>query len=281
MSKIGLIADSCCDLTPELLKKYHIQLFPLRIIYSDREYLDKVNITPEEMYASLKTEIPTTSLPDLHYCEQVMDSFVQKGYTDLIVVTISSNLSGTLNSLKILSEHYPSIHFHFFDSKTLGFPQGVLVIEAAKLIERGLSCEDVLENLETTRSRVHGFIAPATLEYLRRGGRIHKATAAIGEVLHIRPIISYNDEGFLYTYAKARGQKQAFNKLRNTLKEYLEKGPCNIWILHGDAIDDGMALYESVKELPNVHEISFETIGPSMGIHTGPGVIGFALIELN
>lgn len=279
MSKIGLISDSCCDLTPELTKKYHIQLLPIRIIYSNREYLDKVNITAEEMYASLKEEIPTTSLPDLHYCEQVIDSYVERGYTDLIVVTVSSNLSGTYNSLNILAKNYPNIRFHFFDTKTLGWPQGLLAIEASKLIEADLSCCDILTKLESLKSRVHGYIAPATLEYLKRGGRIHKATATIGEVLHIRPIITYNEEGHLYPYAKARGQKQAFSKLRNLLKDYLAKGPCKVWILHGDALDDGMALYESVKDLPNVSEISFEVIGPSMGIHTGPGVIGFALIE--
>lgn len=278
MEKIALITDSCCDLTQQSLSKYNITMFPVRIIYSDREYLDKIDISPEEMYASLKKEIPTTSLPDLHYCETTLAKLKDEGYTHFLIITVSSNLSGTYNALRLMMEDQ-DVPFHLFDSKNLGYPEGVLAMEASKLIAKGLSLDEVIKQLEDTRHRVHGYIALDTLEYLKKGGRIGRVAATLGALLHLRPIISYNEEGILYTYTKARGKKQAHSKVKELILSYLEKGKCRVWVLQGDAHDEALAIMNEIKGHPNLLEIGLETVGPSMGIHTGPGVVGFALLE--
>lgn len=278
MTKIALITDSSCDLSFNDLEAHNILQFPTRIIYKDREYLDKIELSSEEMYAKLKDEVPTTSLPDMHYCENTLKELVQKGYTDVILTSVSTALSGTQNSIRCLSEHFPELKFHYFDTKTLGFPQGVITLEAAKLIKQGLSCEEILVRLETVRQKVKGFIALETLEYLVKGGRMGKISGTIGELLHIRPIISSNDEGVLYSYTKARGKKQVFSKLKKTLMEFLDESPCRVWVLQGDALEDATAFLEDIKTHPNITEISLETVGASMGIHTGPGVVGFAIL---
>lgn len=279
MQKIAIITDSCSDLTFETLNQYHITMFPIRIIYKDREFLDKVEITSEEMYASLQKEVPSTSLPDLAYCEKQVHRLKAEGFTDFIVITVSSNLSGTLNALRILGEHHPDVHFHFFDSLTLGYPQGVIAMEAAKRVQAGASVEEILTQLEDVRKRTHGYIALDTLEYLKRGGRIGKVTSTLGELISLKPIISSNDEGVLFTYCKARGRKQALSKVKQIILSYLDKGRCSLWILQGDALQDGMALLEQLKHHPNLNSISLETVGPSMGVHTGPNVVGFAILE--
>lgn len=278
MEKIALITDSCCDLTQQTLDQYNIKMFPVRIIYKDKEYLDKIDISSEEMYASLKEEIPTTSLPDLHYCENLLAQLKEEGYTHYFIITVSSNLSGTQNAIRLMMED-KDVPFCLFDSKSLGYPQGVFALEASKLIAKGVSFKDLSNELEMIRPKVHGYIALDTLEYLKKGGRIGKVTATLGTLLHLRPVISYNQEGVLYTYTKARGKKQAINKVKDTILSYLDKGKCRVWILQGAAYDEGIALMNEIKSHPNVLEIGLETVGASMGIHTGPGVVGVALLE--
>ncbi|MBM7834450.1 DegV family protein [Clostridium sardiniense] len=279
MKKIALIADSSCDLSLATLKEYNIELLPMRIIYKDKEFLDKITITPKEMYANLEEEVPTTSLPDLKYTEDLIERLKNEGYTDAIVITVSSKLSGTYNSIRLICEAHHELNFHFFDTRTLGYPQGVIAIETAKLIKEDKPLEEILKSLEDIRKRTHGYITFATLEYLKKGGRIGKVAGTIGEMLHLKPIVSSNDEGELYNYMKARGRKKAISKMKEILDEYLAKGKCRVWILSGDADDEAKTFYDSVKDMPNITEISLEEIGAAMGIHTGPGALGMAIFE--
>ena len=279
LKKIALITDSSCDLKLEIIKEYNIELLPLRIIYKDKEFLDKITLTPKEMYASLEEEIPTTSLPDLKYTEEIIKKIKKEGFTDAIVITVSSKLSGTYNSLRLICEDHDELNFHFFDTKTLGYPQGVIVLETAKMIKEDKPLEEILDNLEDIRKRTHGYITFKTLEYLKKGGRIGKVAGTIGDMLHLKPIVSSNDEGVLYNYAKARGRKKALLKMKNILNEYLNKCKCKVWILSGDCDDEAREFFELVKNHPNIIEISLQEIGAAMGIHTGPGALGLALLE--
>lgn len=279
MQKIALITDSSCDLTDFDLKQHHIYMFPMRIIYSDREFLDKITLSSEAMYDSLKDEIPSTSLPDMHYCENILREIEKEGYTDVIITTVSCALSGTLNGLRLLCEGLPNLNYHFFDTKTLGYPVGVIAMEASKMIKKGMSCESIISALENVRQHVRGFIALDTLEYLKRGGRIGRVASAVGEILHLKPIISSNDEGTLYSHAKVRGRRQALKKVKEILDSYLEISPCRVWVLQGDALEEGKKFLDEVKAHPNITDISLETVGAAMGIHTGPGVVGFAILQ--
>ena len=260
MQKIALLTDSSCDLDNKTLERYNIKLLPIRIIYKNREYLDKVNITSEEMYASLKEELPTTSLPDVNYCNKVLEDLKNEGYTHVIVATVSSKLSGTLNSLRLLCEHHEEFKFEFFDTKTLGYPQGAIVL---------------------IQNKVHGFITFNTLDYLIKGGRIGKVTGKIGNLLHLKPVVSSDEEGVLYTYCKTRGRKQSISKLKEILMTYLESSKCRVWVLSGDALEEATAFYNDIKNHPNITDVSLETIGAAMGVHTGPGALGICILEEN
>lgn len=281
MKKIGVLTDSSCDLTLETLKENNIEMLPIRIIYKEREFLDKITITSEEMYESLSTEIPTTSLPDLKTTDKILDKFIDEGYTDLIIVCVSNKLSGTLNSIRLIAEEKSGINFHFLDTKTLGYPQGAIVLEVAKLVKQGKTAEEIVQAFESIRNRTHGFITFNTLEYLKRGGRIGKISGTIGEILHIKPIVSSDDDGELYTYTKTRGRKKAISKMKNILFEYLETSKCRVWILSGAADEEAKEFFENVKGHENIIDISLEQIGAAMGIHTGPGALGLCILEEN
>lgn len=280
MQKIALLTDSSCDLREDVRRENNIEMLPFRIIFEDKEYLDKITITPEELYEALKEEVPTTSLPDLEYSTNLIERLKEEGYTDVVVVTVSSRLSGTLNSIKLLVEDHNEIKFHFFDSKTLGFPVGALALEGASLIKKGLSAEQVVDKLHERKTKLHAFVTLNTLEYLRKGGRIGRVAGAVGEILHLKPIIAASDEGDLYAFGKVRGRKQSISKLKALINERLEKAKCKVWVLQGAAQEEANALLESIKSHKNIAEISLETIGASMGVHTGPGAVGVCMIEV-
>lgn len=281
MKKIGVITDSSCDLTLETIKENNIEMLPIRIIYKDKEFLDKITMTSKEMYEILPIEIPTTSLPDLKNTEKVLDKFIEEGYTDLMIVCVSNRLSGTFNSIRLICEEKSGINFHFLDTKTLGYPQGAIVLEVAKLVKEGKTAEEVVQAFESIRNRTHGFITFNTLEYLKRGGRIGKVSGTIGEILHLKPIVSSDNDGELYTYTKTRGRKKAISKMNDILFEYLEKGKCKVWVLSGAADEEAQAFFEKVKNHENITKISLEQIGAAMGIHTGPGALGLCILEEN
>lgn len=281
MSKIALITDSSCDLDRSYIEKHSINLLPLRIIYKDKEYLDRLEITSEEFLSNLDKEIPKTSLPDLDYANKVIEKLIADGYTQCIVTTLSSAISGTFNSLRLLCEHYDNIDFYFFDSKTLGFPHGAMNIKIAELIENNVPFEDIISQLENIRVKTHGFLTCATLEHLKKGGRIGAIAGSIAEVLNIKPIISSNEDGILYTHSKYRGRKQSISKLKEYALKYLQQGKCRIWILNGNSNEDADKLFNLLKDHDNLSQISLENMGASVLVHTGPGALGVCIFQEN
>ncbi|NFH91002.1 DegV family protein [Clostridium botulinum] len=279
MQKIALITDSSCDLSESTLNKFNINLLPFRIIFNDNEYLDRITINSKDLFNLLKTEIPTTSLPDIEYSSKIFENLIAENYTHVIIITVSANSSGCFNSIRLLSEHYPEINSYIFDSKTIGYPVGAIATEVGKLINNNYTFEDIICNLENIRSKTHGFVTFPSLKYLRAGGRIGRVSGAIAETLNLKPIISSDEDGFLYSYAKARGRKQSLNKLKQILMSYLDKGKCRVWILNGDADEESNEFLNSVQTHENITEISLETIGACTGVHTGPGSIGICVLE--
>lgn len=277
MEKIALITDSACDLTKDVLEKYNIKLLPLRIIYTDTEFLDKINVTAEEVYVRLDREIPTTSLPSMEYTEKVLCEIEEEGYTHVIAINISSGLSGTYNSTRLMVENHSNLQGYVFDSKTLGISEGMIVSEVAKLIEQGESFDNIVKALPEIQQNVSIYYTIDTLEYLKKGGRIGKVSGTIAEMLNLKPIIGVNTDGVYYTHSKARGRKQSFNKLKEILNVYLEKSKCNIWLIEGGSLDEAKKFLESIKNHANILTIDISTISPALGVHTGPGLIGLGI----
>jgi len=278
MEKIALITDSASDISIELLNENKIKLLPFKVIYTDGEYEDRIDLTPQMMYDRLKTEIPKTSLPSIEKMTNVFKEAIEEGCTHAIIITISAAFSGTYNAVRLVSEDFPELKTFVFDSKTLTMAQGAMVLEAAKLIKMGKSFEEITEVLPTYREKIDLFFTIDTLEYLQKGGRIGKVAGTVGQLLNLKPIITVADDGTYRTAAKVRGSKQAVSKLTDIFKGYLEKGKYKAWILDGNGEDKVQSLYETIKDLPNVIECRIAgTIGPALGVNTGPGLVGLAI----
>lgn len=281
MQKIAVLTDSGSDLTLEQYKEYNIEFVPFRIIYSYGEFEDKISLSPKELYDSLEKEIPKTSLPSTARIDDILNKLEAEGYTHVIVVAISSGLSGTANAIRLALEDHPKLTSYVYDTKILSMAEGALVLNAAEMVKEGKTFEEIIEQLPKFRKKTHGYYTINTLEYLKKGGRIGKVAGTIGEILNLKPIISVNDEGIYYTYAKVRGRKQSINKIYKIAKEHLEKGKSKVWVLNGgSSAEEFDHLYKMISELDNIESIAPATIGPSLGVHTGPGLLGVIVQEV-
>jgi len=281
LEKIALITDTTADLHEDTIKKYNIEVLPFRIIYSNREYKDKLEITPQEVYDNFKTEVPTSSLPSMKDTEDILNKLEQEGYTHAIIITLSSGLSGIYNSVKLVSENHPNLNIHVYDSRSISMGEGALVEKCGEMIANGMSFENITTELPRIRDKVHLFFVVGTLEYLKRGGRIGKVSGTIAELLNIKPIIGVDkNDGKYYTYDKVRGRKQSLNRLLELANEVLDKNKCKLYIMHGDAREEAEKVYNVISKHENVTESSFGgQISPVAGVHSGPGLVGLILVE--
>ena len=277
MQKIALITDSACDLDLNTLKENNINLLPLRIIYSNGDYRDRIDISPQEVYDNLEKEVPKTSLPSAQETEDILNKLEQEGYTHVICISISSGLSGSFNALRLALEDPPKLTSFVYDSKILAYPQGEIVLEVAKLIKEGKSYEEIIKEIPEIRKRVIGYFTINTLEYLKKGGRIGRLAGTVGELLNLKPIITTDEDGVYYNVAKVRGRKQSLSKMTELLKGYLAKGKCEVAVLHAGCEDEAIKYMNSLKDLTNVVSIKIAEISPALGIHGGPGLIGFSV----
>lgn len=279
MDKIALVTDSTSDLDKETIEKYDIKVLPLRIVYKDREYIDRINITPQEIYDNMDKETPHTSLPSVQDIEDLFLKLEKEGYTQAIIVSISSGLSGTYNTLKLVSGNHPKLKTAVFDSKSLTLGAGAIIIKCAELIENKKTYEEIVQMLPKIRDSISVYYIVDTLKYLIKGGRIGKVSGAVGELLSIKPIISINPEGIYYTYTKVRGKKKAFTTLFEITTDILSKNKCRIWIMHGGAEEECKNLYKLLYDAPNVTYLNSGDISPVAGVHTGPGLLGVVIMK--
>ncbi len=281
MSNIAIITDTTCDLPEEILKQYNINVLPFRIIYKDREYRDKFEITPEEVYNNLANEIPTSSMPSMDDMEEMFHEIEEKGCKEVIAIVLSTGLSGIYNGIQVVSENHPNLRTFICDSQSISVGEGALVVECAKLAEKGKSFDEIVEAIPSIKKRIHLFFVVGTLEYLKKGGRIGKVSGTIAELLNIKPIISIDSkDGKYFTYDKVRGKKQALNRLVSIGEEILSKNKCSIYVMHGNGEEEAKKVYMQIKEKTNVISSTWGgCISPVSGVHSGPGLIGLVLVE--
>ena len=235
-NKVAILVDSGTDVPQELIEKYQMYVIPLKIIYKDRVYTDKVDITPEEIYQRLPQEIPGTSLPDGETITKIFEQIKQDGYEKILAVTISSGLSGTYNIVRLIAQQQEELEAYVLATKNIGIGAGFSAIQAAKWLEEGMEWSLLIERLNELVKQTKVFFNVATLEYLQKGGRIGLVASILGTALKLNPIISCNDEGIYYTVGKARGRKKSLDRTVSYVKERVGTAKVfNLAVAHGDA----------------------------------------------
>ncbi len=280
MNQIAVLLDSGCTIPPEIAQESGIYTIPLKMNYSDRTYYDGIDITPQEMYAKLEEEIPTTSLPSLEEATQKLEEIKRDGYTQVVCVHISSNLSGTYNTVRLAAEEMEGMDIRLIDTKNISIGAGFLALYARELIGQGVGLDEIVVQLEKRVATSHVFFCVDTLKYLQKGGRIGLVGSILGTTLNLKPIISCNDDGIYYTVAKVRGKRHAMDKMLEVVEEQVAGGASyDICVCNGNAGEEYLALCREVRErFQPVHFYSGD-ISPSLGVHTGPGLVGIGIFR--
>ena len=280
--KTAILVDSGTDVPPEFVKEHNLFVAPLKIIYKDGEFEDRLDITPQEIYNRLETEIPTTSLPSTERVISLFDRMVEQGYDTVLIITISSGLSGTHNMIRMLAEQYGKLAYHMVDTKNIGIGAGQQAMLAAELIANGEELDSILSKLDTSIRQSRIFFCLDTLEYLAKGGRIGKVSALLGSLLKMRPVITCNPEGIYETVAKVRGSAQALSKAISLAAAEAGKHlRYSIAVAHGSAVEEANRVMEELKRLvPKGVNYIRTDISPALSVHTGPGIIGITVQAL-
>jgi DegV family protein with EDD domain len=279
--KLAIVTDSTCDLEREYLEQHDIYVLPLKIIYGEKQYLDRVDITPEEICRRFPDEIPTTSMPGPGEVEELFRKLKGKGYDHVICLHISSGLSGTFDVVKMVAKDFSDLNIEVIDSKALSLGLGFLVMKAVQLKELGVKFTELISQIEEARKRTKVFFVIKTLEYLKKGGRIGFIQGSFGELLNIKPIVSINEAGKYYTYAKSRGRKNSIEKLFEIFQEITAGKKITLAVMHSDAEEECDNLLERILKNSNaIITRHFKgQIGPGMIVHSGPGLLGLAFQE--
>ena len=277
--KIKLVCDSLCDIPDEISEKDYIEIVPLTVIFNDREYIEGVDIKKEEFYKKVKEikQIPKTSQATYMEFKEVFDKFITEGY-HIICMTGAANASGTFQSAMIAKNDVnENEKIHIFDTRNLSLGSGQYVIKACELLEEGLGFEEIIDELENTRSSVRLLFAPYTLDFLKQSGRVPVATALIGNMLNIKPIFFF-DNGEAKLVNKVRGIKNIASKLVDIILE-MNEGSLEgkiVTIGCGDNLHDCEILKDEVNKRIKARRVLFTRVGVSICSHTGPDILAIS-----
>jgi DegV family protein with EDD domain len=277
LEKIALITDSSCDLPQEIISRYNIHVLPLRIIFQDGDFRDRLDITSDEFYKRLNNEMASTSMPSVGETWELFEKLKEQGYTHILAILISGGLSGTLQMVESLKEKafQLGIKLNTIDSRALSLGLGFLVMHAGELLKNNVPLRDIITKIEGLVEETKVYFVLKTLEYLRKGGRIGLVEGTIGDILDIKPIISINENGIYYSVAKVRGRTRSLNKIIEIAREAIGNRKVFLAVMHGDALEEAHYVMDKLKEAQiNIVESFIGQTTASMAAHTGPGLVG-------
>ena len=276
-----IITDSCCDLTAEMVAQLQLSVAQLSVELEGRAYAEG-EMTPVELYDHLRNgKLPKTAAVNPDGWAELIRPALRAGQ-DVLVLAFSSGLSATYQSAVIaaeeLREEFPDRKLVVIDSLCAAVGLGLLVHTAAKLRSQGKTIEETAAWVEEHKLNVCHWVTVEDLMHLKRGGRVSAATAVVGTMLNIKPIIRVDDEGKLENLAKCRGRKAALNYLLDRMAETFDPEiDDTVFIGHGDCLADAQTLESAIRSRFGVKNVYINYVGAVIGAHTGPGVavIGF------
>ena len=273
-----IVTDTCCDLTDEMYEQLNLAVVPLTVTYKGESINAYTEDWLKEMFDGLRNgETATTAAANPTDWQDVIEPILQNG-EDALVLAFSSGLSTTYQSAVIaaneLMETYPDRKIKVVDTLCASRGQGLFAWYACKKRDEGLSLEDLYAWCEENKLHLCHWVTVDDLMYLKRGGRVSAATAVVGTMLQIKPIIHVNDEGKLINVGKARGRKGAIETVAKKLGELGIPGANDtVFICHGDCMEDAKYLEKIVKEQYGVKNVEIYYVGAVIGSHSGPGTL--------
>ena len=278
---VMIVSDSTCSLSPELARHYGVQLVPTYITFGGRTYRDGVDLDATQFYALLRSsaQLPTTAQPTVADFTKVYTELWEQVRTlpgaAIVSVHPSSKMTKTVDAAQAASRELPEIPVHVIDTGTISMGLGMVAIAAARAAAAGQDAATVVRLTEDVARRVRVVFTVETMEYLRKGGRIGAATALLGMLLNIKPVL-YLGDGQVQPLEKPRTRKKAIAVMLDWVAAQVASSQAlHAAVLHCDAADDAQALtQEIVTRFLGVDLVMTAEAGPTIGTHGGPGTIG-------
>ena len=278
---VQIITDSTSDLTTQEAAALHVHLIHMRVIFEDGVYVDGVDIDKETFYAKqaeAKVLPKTTQLNPQEYCD-AFQPLLDTG-DEVVAILLSSKLSGSFQSASIAAGMVEGgERLHLVDSLNATIGEGLLVREAVRLRDAGKSAGEIAAQLEELRSRVRFLAFVGTLKYLKMGGRISAATAAVGSMLHISPVVAVVD-GEVKSVGKVRGSQKILDYTLEFAKEYPVDTRYGVVFGYSRCQETAETYREKVSEALGLRDHTMEELGAVIGTHAGPGCYGLVYIGL-
>jgi DegV family protein with EDD domain len=272
-AKVKIVTDSSAYPEPEVIAKYDIRVVPLRVAFGSEVFAEGVDITNEEFYQRLAKggKLPTTSQPSVADFIRVYRELAEQGHP-ILSLHISSKLSGTCASALAAKNALPQAQIEIIDALTIAM--GMLISPAAEAAERGETLSQIVASIEKLNKCIKVVGAFDTLEYLRKGGRIGAARALVGTLLKIKPVLT-QEGGEVKVLNKSRTMAHAIEYILGFVEKEV-KGSISLhgWVAHSHVPDAARVLEKGLRERFNWIELRFLEMGPVLGTHMGPGLVG-------
>ena len=277
---VKVVTDSTCDLSGDVAQGRGITVIPCNVHFGDQAYKDGIDLGPDEFYRRLASTpaLPTTAQPSVNDFLEVYRPLIAQG-DDVVSVHLSAKFSGTLNSAYQAREATGADagRIRIVDSRMTSSGLGVLVMEAASLAGEGASLDQVVEEVEGALERTHCYFILDTLQYLQKGGRIGKASAFVGTLLNIKPILTIKD-GEAHPLERVRTRERGVRRLGEIIRELAPVR--RLCVTHSTTPEEAQALKEGLAGLaPEGEEVLMCRFGPVVGTYLGPGALGVGLLR--
>lgn len=280
--KIAVMTDSTSYLSQELIDKYNIPIAPLSVTFDNGEnFTEKTDINMDDFYSQMSKSqtIPTTSQPAIGEWLSKYESLREQGFSDIIVVCLSSGISGSFQSAKQAGDMVDGINIHAFDSKLATMMEGCYVLRAIEMVEQGYEPQQIIDDLLDMRNNTGAYLIVDDLKNLQKSGRITGAQAWVGTLLKMKPVLKF-DDGKIVPDEKVRTKKRAIqaleNKILDIVKDYDE---VTLFVINGDHYEDGQALFKKLQsECPDNYQVAYSEFGPVVAAHLGSGGLGLGYV---
>lgn len=277
---IKILTDSVADVPKQMVKELGIEVMPLTVNFQDGSYKDGIEITKDEFYDKLSKskKLPTTSQITPGEFINVFEGLIKEGH-EVIAILMSSELSGTYNSAVSAKEYLGDERITVIDSELVTFPQGLIVIEAARMALRKYCRAEIIEKVMYMKANMECKFIIDDIEYLKKGGRLTPSQALIGKLLNIKPILTMQDGKLIY-YNKVRGKKKAIKWVTNWLIQNnynLEEK--TVGLFHSNGYEFFRELHTEINDNFKIKEVIETKVGAVVGTHAGPGCIAIAFVK--
>lgn len=277
--KLAVITDSSAVLPGQLSAQIPVTVLDIPIIINGETYIEGQNLTIEEFFQKMAAspDLPKTSQPSLAALDTELIRLREQGFTHVIGLFLSSGISGFWQNIQYLKDEHDDLMIAFPDSKITSAPLGLMVANIIKWAEDGQSFEEIMAKLDQQIAETSAFIMVDDLNHLVKGGRLSNGSAILGNLLSIKPILYFNDEGKIVVYDKVRTEKKAIKRLKDILTEKTANGDYEIAIIHSNVLDKAQAFQDLLSESYPADKLSIVDFSGVIATHLGEGAIAFGI----